>query len=256
MAGQLEMVEPMNDQTLPGISEPKPLAIPNTQSQALELLQQAVSAGTSPETLEKLVALQERMMAHDARSQFVAALSDFQARCPVIVKRKAVKDRGGRLLYSFAPLEDIIAQVRPLLCELGLSYSFDTETYDDGRLVVTCIIRHAAGHAEETVFSVPATQGHNTNAAQNAGIQMTYGKRYAFTGALGITTADTDEDGNSEKLKPISADKAADLLALVDEVGANLDQFLVYLRVAKIEDLPEADYSRAVAALEAKRRQK
>lgn len=246
----------MNNQTLPGIAEPQALAIPNTQAQALELLQQAVSAGTSPETLEKLVSLQERMLAHDARSQFVAALSAFQARCPVIAKKKTVKDRSGRLLYSFAPLEDIIAQVRPLLCELGLSYSFDTETYDDGRLVVTCIIRHAAGHAEETVFSVPATQGHNTNAAQNAGIQMTYGKRYAFTGALGITTADEDQDGQAQAIKPISAIQAADLLSLVEDVGANLDQFLKYLRVDTLGSLPERDYDRAVAALEAKRRQK
>lgn len=231
------------------------IACATQADQTFQLLQQAVQSGTSPESLERLVALQERIMSHDARAKFIAALSEFQARCPAIEKRKHVNDRSGRRLYSFAPLEDIIAQVRPLLAELGLSYSFDSETSDKGAVSVTCTIRHIGGHEEQTFIGIPATKGHNTNAAQDAGIALTYGKRYAFIGALGITTADEDPDGNSEKnLQKITPDQAADLMALVIEVGANLDHFLVYLRVSKLEDLPAQDFDRAVSALEAKRR--
>jgi hypothetical protein len=230
------------------------IACATQAEQTFALLQQAITAGTSPETLEKLVALQERIMSHDARAQFVRALSQFQAQCPAIVKRKTVKDRSGRLLYAYAPLEDIVATVRPLLADLGLSYSFDSDTDENGKITVTCTIRHEAGHEERTVVAIPNTQGHNTNAAQNAGIALTYGQRYAFCGALGITTADEDQDGNSEKLKPITAEQAADLIALVIETGSDLDKFLAYLRVDKIEEIPAGDYERAVSALEAKRK--
>lgn len=224
--------------------------------QTFALLQQAVQAGTSPEALEKLVALQERIIARNAEAEFTAALAQFQANCPPIVKRHDVKDRGGRLLYKFAPLEDIVDQIKGLMSELGLSFSFDTTKNDNGGIEVTCIIRHRAGHQERTRVQIPGTKGHNTNASQDMGIQLTYGKRYALIGALGIVTADSDQDGATQTLRPITAEQAADLAALIEEVDADQAKFLKYVGAATLSEIPERDYGRAVAALEAKRAQK
>jgi hypothetical protein len=228
---------------------------PVQSDQTFALLQQAVQAGTSPESLEKLVALQERILARNAEAEFTSAMSEFQARCPAIAKRHEVKDRGGRLMYKFAPLEDVVDQIRELLAELGLSYSFDT-TQDERGIEVTCIIRHRAGHHERTKVQVPTTQGHNTNAAQNMAIQLTYGKRYALIGALGIVTADSDQDGVTQTLRPITPEQVADLTTLMIEVEADTARFLKYLGVTSMEDIPARDYDRAVAALEAKRAKK
>lgn len=249
--------------TSEAINEAAPnIAVRNESAPALSaavdvfhLLQTAVQQGTDPAALEKLVALQERILERNAKSAFIDAIGQFQMDCPTIVKRREVKDKGGRILYRFAPLEDIVEQVKPLLVSLGLAWSFNTSETPKG-IAVTCTIRHRDGHEESTTVSIPPTQGHNTNAAQNMGIAVQYGMRYAFIGALGLTTADEDHDGaGGQRLKPISEERAADLKALIGEVGANEALFLKYLGVDSLSELPERDYDRAVAALEAKRKQ-
>ena len=231
--------------------------LPATEAdKTMALLQQAIASGTSPEALEKLVALQERILDRQASAEYAQAVSRFQALCPAIVKNHVVRNRSGQKMYKYAPLEDIIEQVRDLMAELGLSYSFDSEEKQAG-IEVTCIIRHRSGHAERNKVFIPTTKGMNTNASQDAGIQLTYGKRLAFVAALGITTADEDKDGNSLKqLGSVTADQAADIRALVEQVGADQAKFLKYLNVDSFEQIAARDYDSAIAALESKRRQK
>jgi hypothetical protein len=82
----------------------------------------------------------------------------------------------------------------------------------------------------------------------------------AIVGVVG----DDDDDGNAAipaavPGNTISVTQAADLAALADEVGADMDKFLAYLSgVAKAEikeiyDIPAGVYKQAVQALQAKR---
>lgn len=221
--------------------------------QTFSLLQQAVQAGTSPEALEKLVALQERILDRNAEAEFTVAMAEFQARCPSIEKRHAVRKTGGQIMYHYAPLEDIVTQIRPLMAELGLSFSFDSEVDEKGGCEVTCTVRHRAGHAEHSRVKVPSTQGHNTNAAQNMGLQLTYGKRLSLIGALGITTADADQDGQTQQVAPITTAQATMISNLCEEVGADKRKFLEYIGAPSFADIQARDYDRALAALQAKR---
>lgn len=59
------------------------------------------------------------------------------------------------------------------------------------------------------------------------------------------------EEANSA----ISDDEAASLIALAQEVGADLSAFRKWLKVSKLEDLPKSAYPAAIAALEKKRQQ-
>src|SRR5262249_36543230 len=70
------------------------------------LLQTAIQHGASVDTLEKLLNLHERLKANEAKSAFFAALTDFQAECPVVPKRKTAGQ--GNFTYRYAPLEDIV----------------------------------------------------------------------------------------------------------------------------------------------------
>src|SRR5690348_12650561 len=56
----------------------------------MNVLQQAVQQGASVETLEKLLALQERWEANEARKAFVAALAAFKSNPPKLEKVKHV----------------------------------------------------------------------------------------------------------------------------------------------------------------------
>lgn len=165
------------------------------------LIVSAIEHGASTEALERLLVMRERLKAERAREAFFEALSAFQAECPVIPKRKTarVESRsGGSYTYHYAPLEDIVATVTPLLREHGLSYRFDTRFEDSPPAqVVRCIVHHRDGHTEESEFRTPVDSGARMNVMQQSASAQTYAKRYAFCNALGILTGDDDNDGHT-----------------------------------------------------------
>jgi hypothetical protein len=70
---------------------------------------------------------------------------------------------------------------------------------------------------------------------------------------------DTDDDANAavksngKDQGAITAQQAADLQALAEEVGANLPRFLAHMKVKTLAEIQAGDYSSAVQKLEAKR---
>src|SRR5215467_14111279 len=165
-----------------------------TPPSSMVLLQAAIQAGASVESLERLLALHERVKAKEARDAYFEALSAFQVECPVIPKRKTAGQ--GSFTYRYAPLEDIVRAVSPLLRKHGLSYRFDTQfVADPAAQVVTCTVYHVQGHSESSEFRTPVDSGARMNDMQKSASAQTYAKRYAFCNALGILTGDDDDDG-------------------------------------------------------------
>jgi hypothetical protein len=218
------------------------------------LLAQAVDRGLDVDALEKLVALQERVMDRQAAMDFNAALAAFQAACPVISTNAEGHQRN-----RYATLDHIVEAVKPLMAAHGLSHSFDTMTNAEG-LHVTCWIRHAGGHRESTQFDTPvgaASRGMNDQQAH--GSALSYGKRYALCAALGLTTGDRDDDGAGAEAKTISEEQAADLRVLAEEVKLNAEDkasLFNWLKVpfAEYELIPEGRHQAVVDALERKRK--
>ncbi len=66
-----------------------------------------------------------------------------------------------------------------------------------GGYLVACIVHHREGHSERTEFLVPIDVQARMNDAQKAGSALTYGRRYALCAALGIVTAEEDDDGRA-----------------------------------------------------------
>jgi len=158
------------------------------------LVRLAIDKNLDVDKLERIIALHNEAKAHAAKAAFFEAFKRLQSELPEIVKRRTVSKRdGGGLLYKFANLTDIVRVLRPLEQAHGFAHRFEFAE-EGGRLCVTCIVTHVDGHSERSTFTVPATTGQNTSAAQNAGIMQTYGMRYAIIGAYGITTADEDMD--------------------------------------------------------------
>jgi len=181
----------MNQQTL--ISSPTN-EVATTQPDFLTL---AIERGVDADALEKLVALHERLEARKAEQAFNEALQQFQERVPVIPKNKRVNyatKQGGKVDYSYSTFDHVADTIRPLMTDLGLHYSFSTEPMDGKRLMVKCIVRHIDGHSIESTFPVDVDSTAKMNIQQQMASATTYAKRYALIQALGITTADTDDD--------------------------------------------------------------
>lgn len=159
------------------------------------LLEKAIENKVDVESLERLVALQERWEAKEAKKAFDKAMASFQAECPTINKTKGVKTKTGEVAYRYAPIESIVNQVKDLLEKHGFSYSTSMELQDKGVKVSVRVV-HEQGHSEISEMAVPfGTMTAIMSASQRAAAAQTFAKRYAFCNAFGILTGDEDNDG-------------------------------------------------------------
>lgn len=210
------------------------LVIPrDVQPQAL--IAQAITQGANVETMEKLMNLQDRWEAKQAKKAFDASMAEFQSECPVIKKTKAVKDNSGKVLYMYAPIEAIVSQVRPFLQKHGFSYAIKTAEGASGKLSAICIAKHKLGHSEDSTFEVPGGGGTSLmSGPQKTAAALTFAKRYAFCNAFGIMTGDEDIDANiggaaPRGKAPVSDDDQLQAsIALINKTNSikTLQQFL------------------------------
>jgi len=159
------------------------------------LIEKAIENKVDVESLEKLVALQERWEAREAKKEYDRAMASFQSECPTIKKTKEVKTNTGQVAYRYAPIESIVEQVKDLLQKHGFSYSTSMELLENGVKVAVRVV-HEGGHSEISEMSVPL--GNKTqimSASQQTAAAQTFAKRYAFCNAFGLLTGDEDNDG-------------------------------------------------------------
>jgi hypothetical protein len=158
-----------------------------------QLLTLAINKDLDIEKLEKLMELRERYEAGQARKMFFESLTKFQSTVPEIRKTREADFGGGGAKYKYAPLADIVRQIKETVKECELAYRW--EIADDGENIkVTCIIAHSSGHTESTTMSAKADVSGKKNPIQARGSAIEYMKRYTLIGALGLSTTDTDID--------------------------------------------------------------
>jgi len=167
----------------------------------MRLIEIAVNNGADITQLEKLMDLQERYEANQAKKEFNAAMSTFQSLLPVIEKKGNVyyESSKGITNYDFAKLEDISHAINPALKETGLSYRW-VQRQDQQWITVTCIVTHAKGHSEESsLTSTPDISG-GKDPLKAMASAISYLRRYTLTGILGIVVGGEDDDGGTSEL--------------------------------------------------------
>jgi len=167
----------------------------------MTLVQMAIDQNADLDRLEKLMGMQERWEANQAKKSYVAAMADFRAKCPTINKTRTVDfaTSKGRTTYTFAGLAETIDQIRPILEQCGLSHSWRTEQETAGVVRVTCKITHIGGHSEETSMMSASDSSGGKNGIQALASTVTYLERYTLTAMLGLASADQDDDGESSE---------------------------------------------------------
>jgi len=163
-----------------------------------QLLVLAVEAKADPAQLEKLMELQFRWEANQAKKAYVEAMSKFRSQCPEIDKGKQVDftTSKGRTNYKYPGLSESINAIKMLLSECGLSHSWKTRQ-TEAAIHVTCIVTHILGHSEETTLSAPSDTTGNKNMIQAIGSTVSYLERYTLFALLGLAPKDMDNDGGN-----------------------------------------------------------
>lgn len=160
------------------------------------LIQQAIEKGVDMQQLKELMDLQERWERKEAKKDFLEALSKFQSLVPVLKKSKTatVNSQKGSFSYKYSDLGSITSAIKSALNECGLSFRWEFEETND-KMKVTCLVSHLAGHTETTSMEAGKDGSGFKNDIQQKGSTHTYLQRYTLIGALGLSTADEDNDG-------------------------------------------------------------
>lgn len=218
-----------------------------------EMLNHAVSTGAGIEIIDKLMTLQERWEANQARKAFDQAMAAVRAELPVIGKNREVDftTSKGRTNYRFEDLGEIARVVNPILAKHGMSYRYRT-TQEGAMVSVTCIVSHRDGHAEENTLSAGKDDSGNKNSIQAVGSTISYLQRYTLKAALGIAASADDDGQKSEapEIEFITDEQVQELQKLIEEAGTDTETFCRVGKIESVPDLPAIGFDKAKAWLQ------
>ena len=212
----------------------KPLAVQQGGALAVNspaaMMLQAMSQGASLEQVEKMMALQERWEAGEARKVYNAAFASFKAEAIRIVKNRDVTD-GPLRGKSYAELFSVVDAVTPALSRNGLSASWKLTKDDKDWLEITCTLKHSAGHSETVSMGGPPDAGGAKSAIQARASAITYLERYTLKAITGVAEGGDDNDGAGS---PPPADDSA----LLDDFRAAAMNGVEALKARYEKDAP------------------
>lgn len=217
----------------------RPRAVPSVA----DMLQAVIERGVSQENVAavgEIVKLYERMEDKKAEREFAQAFVALQAEMPAVKALRAVPNRDGSTRYNFAPYEEIMDQIAPMLKRHGFTVTFSTD-FGEGRLIKTCTLQHVGGHSKSNKFAVRIGSGPpGATDTQADGAASTYAKRFALCDALNIQI-DKDSDARAEG-GAITADQAEELERRVAETNSNVAAFLKFAGATKFSEIPATKY--------------
>jgi len=224
-----------------------PAAMPMGEVTPMVMLQIAVERGADLDKLQQLMDIKERWEQGEARKAFVAAMAEFKANPPDILKRKHVEFQTskGITAYDHATLADVCEGAIRGLAGVGISHSWSVDQTKG--VTVTCTLTHKMGHRESVSLTSMPDESGGKNSIQALASSITYLQRYTLLSATGLAARDmTDDDARAAgaPIRDKHVNAIADILnadteendkaqALRDYVSANLqaDQSM-YIDVA------------------------
>jgi len=181
-----------------------------------------------------------------------AALAAAQAAMPPVVKDRVAKIGPGRE-YRYADLATILATVRPVLGAHGLALTQRTQIRGEAIILLT-ELRHSSGEVLDSEYPVAAIGIKH----QDMGGALTYARRYALCGLVGIA-ADEDDDGAFAPAPvvpsepSITRDQAIEIADALLELGIDQAAFLKWAQAPSVTAIAARKYDAVMKKIASKR---
>lgn len=228
------------------------IALGNAPSQLVEM---AISKGADLDKLEKLLALQERWEANQARKVFATAFAAAQSKIITVAKTKI----NPQTHSNYAALEDIIESAQPIYTQEGFAVIFyEGDIAVPGFVRIFADILHAAGHRETFHLDMPldgvGLKGTvNMTAIHGKGSAIKYAQRYLLCMIWNIPTKG-DNDGNTLNIvEYIDEKQVAEIESLVASKNVEIKKFCEAFKIEEISKLTKNKYQQAISILNAKK---
>ncbi len=193
----------------------------------IESVQKGGTTSENVEVIKGMMDLYERDQANRAVREFNFAFAKLQSELSSVNATRQVPNKDGSVRYRFAPYEDIMETVKPVLIANGFAISFTTRFMEGGRMVSICTLRHVGGFSQSNEFAVRIGGGPpGSTETQADGAAKTYAKRGALCDALNIVV---EHDDDARMIgEPIGEHRGERLEARVAACGADRASFLKY----------------------------
>ncbi len=231
--------------------KPYEVATREENSPIILMIKAMKEGGMDLEKLEKMMDLQTKWEANQARKAYTQAMSDFKKNPPEIEKDRHVefKTSTGKTEYNHASLGNVTAKINTALGVCGLSAAWTTDQTEKG-VSVTCKITHVLGHFETTTLTAACDSSGGKNAIQALGSTISYLERYTILALTGLATHEMDDDAKGE-IEYITEKQLSTIVDLLNEKGVKDTRLLKYLEAESVETILAADFQKAVAAIKA-----
>ena len=206
-------------------NQPAALVVMSPGQLVSQLMQQGGSIDLS--TMERLMGLQERWDANEAKKAYHAAMAAFKQSPPTILKDKHVEftTTKGTTSYDHATIGNVVKQIVAALAEHDLSHSWATEQLEGGQVAVTCTITHKSGHSESVTLKAGRDESGGKNSIQALGSAITYLQRYTLLAITGLAVEDgSDDDGQGADGSAMDAATRLELWTLRARAAKTLDE--------------------------------
>lgn len=236
---------------------PAPVPAVSESAAIIQVIERAaMNPNVDIDKMERLLEMQERIMARNAKAAYDAAYADMQNDLPEIRERGGIKDRAGNIQSKYALWEDINEAIKPVLAKHGFGISFRTGQHD-GRIVVTGVLSHRDGHREETTMELPTDTSGSKNAVQAVGSSTSYGKRYTAQALLNLTSRGEDDDGQAAGAKADSEARITEaqvkiIQELIEQGKLATDAFCKRWKIQSVTDVKAKSYNEVVHSLRAR----
>jgi len=202
-------------------SAPEPVSSANALIQVIE--RAASNPAIDVEKMERLLAMQERIMTQNAKTAFNEAMRLAQTEMPKIKRNKENKETHSK----YADLEAVTDAAVPIYTRHGFSLSYGTADCPiPGHYRVTALCAHVGGyertyHADVPIDNTGPKGTQNKTMTHGFGSTMSYGRRYLICLIFNITLTNEDTDGNRPGQAPAAPNGyenwKADMGAVADE---------------------------------------
>lgn len=170
--------------------------------QTAALVQVIARAASDPtvdvEKMERLLAMQERVLARNAEADFNAAMNAAQRE----MRSVAADAENQQTRSRYATYAALDRALRPIYTKHGFSISFDTGgDAPEGFVLVLAYVSHRGGHTRTYRAKMPAdgkgAKGGDVMTKTHAfGAGTSYGMRYLLKMIFNVAVGEDDNDGN------------------------------------------------------------
>ena len=221
-----------------------------TLSSPGQLAQLAIERGDLDlDRLERLMVMQERWEANEAKKAYNVSFSDFKSEAVVIVKNRHVTD-GPLRGKSYAELHSVVGSITPALSRHGLSAAWKLTKDEKDWIEVTCTLRHIGGHSECVSMGGPPDAGGAKNAIMARASTVSYLERYTLKAITGVAEGGEDDDG-AGGAEPVPIALLMDARSAAMGGWKSLSEWIKGRSEADIKQLEPESYGLKKAAKEA-----